>query len=252
MSTPSPRPAPHPAPTPAADPAGSPAAAAHGMPGRGLFVAFEGADGTGKSTQARAVAQALRDAGREVVLTREPGGSDLGEAVRALLLDPAHAPVDPRTEALLFAAARAAHVAHTVRPALTAGAVVLTDRYVDSSVAYQGEVRGLGAERVAELNDWATEGLVPDLTVLLDADAATAEARRAARHAGGGDAPDRMEQETAQAHGTLRAAFRARAAAAPHRYLVLDAAAAPEELTAAIAARVLTAAADAARDGTGA
>lgn len=206
---------------------------------RGLFVAFEGADGSGKSTQARAVAERLRASGREVLLTREPGGSDLGEAVRGLLLDPAHAPVDARTEALLFAAARAAHVARTVRPALAGGAVVLTDRYVDSSIAYQGAVRGLGRERIAALNAWATEDLRPDLTVLLDVDAATADGRRAARHAGGGAAPDRMEQETARAHETLRAAFRAQAAEDPHRYLVLDAAAPPEELTGLIVAHVL-------------
>lgn len=215
-------------------------AAGPGAPARrGLFLAFEGADGTGKSTQARAVAEALRAAGQETLLTREPGGSPLGEAVRGLLLDPAHGPVDPRTEALLFAAARAAHVARTVRPALEAGAVVVTDRYIDSSVAYQGAVRGLGAERIAELNAWAVEGLVPDLTVLLDADADTAGRRRAHRHAGGGDAPDRMEQETAAAHGTLRAAFRALADAEPHRYLVLDASRSPEALTRTVVEHVL-------------
>ena len=206
---------------------------------RGLFLAFEGADGTGKSTQARAVAATLRAAGHETLLTREPGGSPLGEAVRGLLLDPAHGPVDARTEALLFAAARAAHVAATVRPALEAGAVVVTDRYVDSSVAYQGAVRGLGTARVAELNAWATEGLVPDLTVLLDVDADTAGRRRASRQAGAGDAPDRMEQETAAAHETLRSAFRARAAAEPERYLVLDAGVAPEALTRTVVEYVL-------------
>ncbi|MDY6055184.1 dTMP kinase [Micrococcus sp.] len=204
----------------------------------GLFVAFEGADGSGKSTQARAVAEALRARGRQVLLTREPGGSDLSEALRGLLLDPAHAPVDPRTEALLFAAARAAHVERTVRPALAAGTVVLTDRYVDSSIAYQGAVRGLGAERIAELNVWATQGLEPDLTVLLDVDAATAAGRRAGRHTGTGQGPDRMEQETAAAHETLRAAFRARAQAWPQRYLVLEAAAPAEALTEAVLTRL--------------
>lgn len=206
----------------------------------GLFLAFEGADGSGKSTQARAVAEALRAAGTDVLLTREPGGSDLGEALRELVLSPDHAPVDPRTEALLFAASRAAHLERTVLPALAAGTVVVTDRYVDSSVAYQGAVRGLGAERIAALNDWATDGLLPDLTVLLDVDAETAARRREGRHAGTGEAPDRMEQETGAAHETLRAAFRARADAAPHRYLVLDAAHDPAGLTARVVERVHT------------
>ncbi|GAA3794732.1 dTMP kinase [Micrococcus endophyticus] len=208
---------------------------------RGLFVAVEGPDGSGKSTQARALVAALRAAGREAVLTREPGGSDLGETLRGLLLDPAHAPVDPRTEALLFAAARAAHAVRTLRPALARGAVVVTDRYVDSSVAYQGAVRGLGEEWIARLNDWATDSLVPDLTMLIDVDAATAAARRTGRD---GDGADRMEQETADQHEALRAAFLARAAAAPERYLVLDGALDPEELTARALARV-TAEADA-------
>lgn len=209
----------------------------------GLFVALEGTDGSGKSTQARALAEALRAAGRDVLLTREPGGSDLGELLRALILDPAHAPVDPRTEALLFAAARSAHVERTLRPALAAGRVVITDRYVDSSIAYQGAVRGLGAPRIAELNAWATDGLVPDLTVLLDAERETAAGRRTGRERAGGGAPDRMEQETASAHGTLRAAFLARAHQEPARYLVLDAARPPEELTRRIVEHVLTAAA---------
>lgn len=208
---------------------------------RGLFVAVEGPDGSGKSTQARALAEALRAAGRDAVLTREPGGSDLGETLRRLLLDPAHAPVDPRTEALLFAAARSAHAVRTLRPALARGAVVVTDRYVDSSVAYQGAVRGLGEERIAALNDWATDGLTPDLTVLIDVDAATAAARRTGRDGAGAD---RMERETADQHETLRAAFLARAAAAPERYLVLDGSLAPAELTARALARV-TAEADA-------
>ena len=204
----------------------------------GLFLALEGADGSGKSTQARALAEALRGAGRTVELTREPGGSDLGEILRTLILDPAHAPVDPRTEALLFAAARSAHVERTLRPALAAGHVVVTDRYVDSSVAYQGAARGLGTGRIAELNAWATAGLTPDLTVLLDVDPGTAAARRDGRERAGGGGPDRMEQETSAAHATLRAAFLERAAAEPHRYLVLDAALDPAELTRLILERV--------------
>ncbi|WP_249214118.1 dTMP kinase, partial [Micrococcus luteus] len=152
---------------------------------RGLFVAVEGPDGSGKSTQARALTEALRAAGHEVVLTREPGGSDLGETLRELLLDPEHAPVDPRTEALLFAAARSAHAVRTLRPALARGAVVVTDRYVDSSVAYQGAARGLGEARIAALNEWATDGLVPDLTVpRLAAPACCPRIRRARSRSG--------------------------------------------------------------------
>ncbi|WP_412004948.1 dTMP kinase [Micrococcus yunnanensis] len=211
---------------------------------RGLFVAVEGPDGSGKSTQARALTEVLRAAGHEVVLTREPGGSDLGETLRELLLDPEHAPVDPRTEALLFAAARSAHAVRTLRPALARGAVVVTDRYVDSSVAYQGAARGLGEARIAALNEWATDGLVPDLTVLIDVDAATAADRRDRRAAGGEGTPDRMERETADRHEALRAAFLARAAAAPERYLVLDGALPPQELTARALARVTAQAAD--------
>src|SRR5690606_27957661 len=142
--------------------------------GRGVFIAFEGGDGSGKSTQARLLVQWLRTGGHEVVQTREPGGTDVGERLRALVLDPQYAPIDPVTEALLFAAARSAHVRQLVRPALAAGSVVVTDRYVDSSVAYQGAGRGLGTGTVAELNEWATDGLHPDLTVLLDVDTATA------------------------------------------------------------------------------
>ena len=194
-----------------------------GRPEGGCFIAFEGPDGCGKSTHARRLAEALRAVGTDVHLTREPGGTDLGERLRDLVLDPQHAPIGPRTEALLFAAARAAHAEQTLRPALQAGTTVITDRYIDSSVAYQGAGRGLGVQCVAELNAWATEHLVPDVTVVLDLDAATAARRRQDRQDAGGDGPDRMEREIADAHESLRAAFLARAAAAPQRYLVLHA-----------------------------
>jgi dTMP kinase len=134
----------------------------------GLFVSLEGGDGAGKSTQARLLRDWLVAAGREVVLTREPGGTELGQLLRDAVLHGDH--VDPRTEALLYATDRAHHVASLVRPALERGAVVVTDRYLDSSVAYQGSGRDLGAEEVEALSMWATDGLLPALTVLLDLD----------------------------------------------------------------------------------
>lgn len=201
-------------------------------------MAFEGPDGSGKSTQARALAAAWEAAGHPVHLTREPGGTDLGERLRSLVLDPEHAPIDPRTEALLFSAARAAHVERSIRPAVRAGTTVVTDRFIDSSVAYQGVGRGLGVDWIVRLNEWAVAGMLPDLTVVLDIDAETAAARRTSRQDAGGAGPDRLEQETAHAHGQLRAAFLERAAVAPERYLVLDATTEAEEQTAQICERL--------------
>ncbi|MDO4919250.1 dTMP kinase [Kocuria sp.] len=200
----------------------------------GVLVVFEGGDGAGKSTQLAALARHLRQAGRTVTCTREPGGTPLAESLRALVLDPTHAPVSPTTEALLFASARADHVARLIRPALERGEIVLCDRFVDSSAAYQGAGRGLGLEHVLELNRWALQGLVPQLTVLLDVDPATAEARRRER----GGLADRMETEARAFHTTVNAAFRELAARAPSRYLVLDAAAPAQEITGAVARRV--------------
>ena len=201
-----------------------PAAAAPGTRGRGVFIAFEGGDGSGKSTQARLLVERLKAAGHDVLPTREPGGTDVGERLRALVLDPQYAPIDAVTEALLFAASRSAHVRQLVQPALDAGQVVVTDRYVDSSVAYQGAGRDLGTGTVAQLNEWATGGLHPDLTVLLDVDTVTAADRRAAREqSAGGTGPDRMESEPEVFHARIRRAFTERAAADPGRYLVLDA-----------------------------
>lgn len=196
---------------------------------------LEGGDGAGKSTQAGRLADALRADGHDVVRTREPGGTPLGERVRELVLDPAHGPVGPRAEALLFAAARAAHVEQLIRPALAAGRVVVCDRFADSSAAYQGAGRGLGVARVAELNAWATAGLVPDLTVLLDVRAGTGRARRGLR---GDPAGDRLEAEPDAFHDTTRRAFLALAQQEPRRYLVLDADRPADELARTIAAAV--------------
>jgi dTMP kinase len=222
------RPAPAPPPASAAVPSPAPS-------GRGLFVVFEGGDGAGKSTQVGLLVDALRAEGHDTLRTREPGGTPLGERVRELVLDPAHGPVDARAEALLFAAARAAHVAQLIRPALAAGRTVVCDRFADSSAAYQGAGRGLGLDRVAELNAWATAGLVPDLTVLLDVPAGTGRTRREARD---GTAGDRLETEPDAFHDANRAAFLELAGRAPERYLVLDATRPAGELTAAVRERL--------------
>ncbi|MGE9807327.1 MULTISPECIES: dTMP kinase [unclassified Janibacter] len=179
----------------------------------GYFIAFEGGDGAGKSTQVRLLADALREAGREVVVTRQPGGTDLGAAIRQLLLHGDH--VSPRAEALLFAADKAHHVDELIRPALERGDVVLTDRYTDSAVAYQGSGRDLGAREVHDLQMWAVDALVPDLTVIVDIDPAAGRARR-------GDEHDRLEAEADDFHAAVRAHFLAQADAHPERYLVVD------------------------------
>ena len=181
----------------------------------GAFVVFEGGDGAGKSTQCRLLADALRERGHEVVLTREPGGTSIGEAIREVLLGVGSHGMAARTEALLFAAARAQHAAELIRPAVARGAVVLSDRYLDSSVAYQGAARELGEDRIADLSLWATEDLIPDLTVVLDVTPGVGLARA-------GDA-NRMEAEPTAFHQAVRESFLRRAAAAPSRYLVLSA-----------------------------
>ncbi|NAZ85125.1 dTMP kinase [Kineococcus sp. T90] len=196
----------------------------------GLFVALEGGDGSGKSTQSRLLAAWLRERGHEVVTTREPGGTSTGAALREVLLarrDGAGgaAQLDARAEALLFAADRAQHVAEVVRPALRRGAVVVTDRYVDSSLAYQGAGRALPAEQVEQLSAWATGELLPDLTVVLDVDPATAAVRRGRDPQRAGE--DRLEAESQAFHARVREQFLRLAAREPARYLVVDATASP-------------------------
>lgn len=202
-----------------------------GVVAPGLFVAFEGGDGAGKSTQARALAVALEARGLEVVLTREPGGTPAAEAIREVVLTPDYAGLDPRAEALLYAASRAEHVARLVRPALERGAVVITDRYIDSSIAYQGVARGLGPDVVGEINLWATRSLLPDLTVLLDVDAGAGLARLSTE-------PDRLESEPEEFHATVVSAYRALAAGDPDRYLVLAAHDDVDAISVAILGRV--------------
>jgi dTMP kinase len=183
-----------------------------GPPTRGLLISFEGGDGVGKSTQLTLLAGWLRAAGHRVVTTREPGGTPLGVTLRDAVMHGDH--VSPHAEALLYAADRAHHVATVIRPALAEGAVVLTDRYLDSSVAYQGNGRDLGADEVERLNLWAVEGLLPDLTVLLDLDPAVGLTRLTGE-------PDRLERAGPEFHARTRRAFLDRAASGG-RWLVLD------------------------------
>lgn len=197
-----------------------------------MFISFEGIDGVGKSTQADLLEAHLVGLSREVVRTLEPGGSELGRDIRKLLLHSGH--VDARAEALLYAADRAHHVATVIRPALAEGKVVITDRYLDSSVAYQGAGRILGANEVRDLSMWAIQGLLPALTVLLDLDAASAVARRAKT----GDAPDRLEREKVEFFEAVRACYLELAAAEPERFLVVDARLTVEEIQSKIRARV--------------
>jgi dTMP kinase len=197
-----------------------------------LFISFEGIDGVGKSTQADLLEAHLVGLSREVVRTLEPGGSELGRDIRKLLLHSGH--VDARAEALLYAADRAHHVATVIRPALAEGKVVITDRYLDSSVAYQGAGRILGATEVRDLSMWAIQGLLPVLTVLLDLDAAGAVARRAKT----GSAPDRLEREKLEFFEAVRASYLELAAAEPERFLVVDARLSVDEIQSQIRARV--------------
>lgn len=206
------------------DPAVAPAAS-------GFFLAVEGGDGAGKSTQVEALAQWIRAKGHEVVVTREPGATPIGKRLRSILLDVSSAGLSNRAEALLYAADRAEHVDSVVRPALERGAVVISDRYIDSSVAYQGAGRDLSPTEIARISRWATSGLVPNLTVLLDVAPETARERFT-------EAPDRLESEPAEFHNRVRAGFLTLAAAAPFRYLVVDAGQEPEAITTVVRHRL--------------
>jgi len=194
-----------------------------------LFIALEGGDGAGKSTQGRMLCAWLEGLGHTVVVTREPGGTDFGRTVRELVLHGDH--VAPRAEALLFAADRAHHVETLIRPALARGAVVITDRYMDSSIAYQGAGRALGVGEVRELNVWATGGLLPTLTVLVDLPADIGRARRRGVH-------DRLESEADDFHVAVREHFLALAGADPGRYLVVDGQLPAEQISELVRTRV--------------
>lgn len=199
----------------------------------GLFLTFEGGDGSGKSTQSALLAEWLTGQGRTVVHSREPGGTPFGVEVRELVLH-RRGHVAPRAEALLYAADRAHNIATVVRPALDRGDIVIQDRYLDSSVAYQGAGRVLDPAEVRELSLWATERLLPDVTVLLDLDVTTGLARLDAART----RYDRLEAEAAEFHGRVRQGYLDLAAAEPERFLVLDATLPVDELAARIRDRV--------------
>jgi dTMP kinase len=200
----------------------------------GLFITFEGGDGSGKTTQSTLLAEWLKEQDRTVVLSREPGGTELGVELRNIVLH-RRGHIAPRAEALIYAADRAHHIATKIRPALERGDIVLQDRYLDSSVAYQGAGRVLDAGEVRDLSLWATEGLLPDLTILLDLDEQLVTHRLKER-----TQYDRLEEEKQDFHARVRAAYLELAAAEPERFLVLSATESIDSLAAAIRARVST------------
>lgn len=199
----------------------------------GLFITLEGGDGTGKSTQSALIGDWYSEQGREVVFTREPGGTELGTELREIVLH-SRGHIAPRAEALLYAADRAHHIATVVRPALERGAVVIQDRYLDSSVAYQGAGRVLDPDEVRGVSMWATEGLVPDVTVVLDLDPAIGRDRLDAAN----KQFDRLEAEALEFHTRVRDSYLAMAATEPQRFLVVDATLDRDAIRDAIIARL--------------
>lgn len=206
----------------------------------GFFITFEGGEGAGKSTQIVRLAERLRALGHEVVVSREPGGSPGAEAVRHVLLSGAAEPFGPVMEAVLFAAARSDHVEQVIRPAVERGAIVLVDRFLDSSRVYQGVTGGLDPVFMASLERVAINGMMPDVTIILDLDPEEG-LRRAAARRGESETPDRFEKETVDIHRRRRDAYLAIAAAEPARCVVVDAAAPEAAVEAAVADAVLAA-----------
>ncbi|GAB3584872.1 hypothetical protein GCM10027406_32090 [Leifsonia lichenia] len=200
---------------------------------RGLFITIEGGDGTGKSTQAKLIEEWLAERGRTVVRTREPGGTEVGVEIREIVLHH-RGDIAARAEALLYAADRAHHIETFVRPALERGEVVLQDRYLDSSVAYQGAGRVLDPVEIRDLSLWAAQGLLPDLTILLDLDESAARARLDTSRT----RYDRLEAEKSDFHARVRAAYLGLAEAEPERFLVVDASRPIDEIAADIRARL--------------
>ena len=198
----------------------------------GLFITLEGGDGSGKSTQSGLLVAWLEEAGHTVVVTREPGGTELGLELREIVLH-RRGDIAPRAEALIYAADRAHHIATKVRPALERGEIVVQDRYLDSSVAYQGAGRVLDGTEVRNISLWAAEGLLPDLTVLLDLSAQDGRVRMGER-----TTYDRLEAEKDEFHERVRAAYLELAASEPHRFLVIDATLPVETIAATIRDRV--------------
>ena len=204
---------------------------------RGVFITFEGIDGCGKSTQREMLAQQLTQRGLEVVVTREPGGTDIGEDIRRVLISDASVHIAPPTELLLYVAARAQHVAELIRPSLEAGRVVISDRYTDSTVAFQGYGRGLDLEMVASLNRFATGDLVPDLTIVFDLDPAVARTRLSSRPVGG--LLGAFDEEHADFHERMRTGYLKMASGEPERIRVVDASGSAEETHSSVMALVL-------------
>jgi dTMP kinase len=200
----------------------------------GVFIAFEGIEGSGKSTQVGRLASSLEAAGREVVSVREPGGTTLGDRVRAILLDKDQVGMSPVAEMLLFAASRAQIIHEVIRPALARGAVVICDRFLHSSLAYQGHARALGRDRVLAANQHATEGLLPDRVLLLAVPPEHSLQRALAR-----SAADRFEQEGMRFHRAVADGFMAEASADPDRFVVIDGAASIDAVAAAVHSAVL-------------
>lgn len=201
---------------------------------KGLFITFEGGDGAGKSTHIARLAQACRDLGREVLCLREPGGTVVGEALRAIVLDPAHDAMDPRAELLIYEAARAQIVAEIIRPALERGAVVLCDRFSDSTVAYQAFGRGLSRAAVEAATEFACQGLVPDRTILLVCGSVTGSLDRATEER----EADRLEAAGADFHERVRLGFQAIAESEPERVRMISSDGTKDETSAAVFAAV--------------
>jgi dTMP kinase len=209
---------------------------------RGIFITFEGIDGSGKTTQLRLLADRLRQTGRDVVEAVEPGGTGIGNQIRAIVLDGRNTRLTPRAELLLYFASRAQNVAQVIRPALAAGKTVLCDRFTDSTLVYQGYGRGLGAAVVMSLHEIACEGLQPDLTVFVDIDLDESLARARGRNVTASSSETRLDDESREFHKVVRDAYLALAAREAHRFLVIDGAASIEVVAdrvwKAVAARV--------------
>jgi dTMP kinase len=197
---------------------------------RGVFITFEGPDGSGKSTQARLLAERLRGEGRPVLESVEPGGTPIGQQIRRILLDPANKELTATAELLLMFAARAQNVEQWILPALAEGKIVISDRFTDSSIAYQGAGRGLGWERVLELDRIACHGLVPDLTICVDIDSETGLARALSR----GGVETRLEEQAIEFHRRARDAYHELARREPQRFRLIDGRGAPEEIAAKV------------------
>ncbi|RLC86898.1 MAG: dTMP kinase [Chloroflexi bacterium] len=210
-----------------------------------MFITLEGPDGSGKTTQARLLAEWLRKQGYDVVLTREPGGTHIGDQIRAVLHDPRNAEMDARTEILLYSASRAQHVAQRIRPTLAAGKIVISDRYADSTLAYQGYGRGLDLEILRAITAFATGGLTPDLTLYLD----VAPQEGLQRRRLGGEEWNRLDAEALEFHRRVRAGYMELVRQEPERWAVIDGARSVEEVQAEIRALVQAKLDQAKRDG---